>query len=223
VVLRDERDECTVTVWGNHTNILNETAIGRPVTFLRVCLTEFEGKIQVAMPKDSSVILGNTTQTIPIMHWLQRVGTTAVTVQQVHQQQHNCSNYNALTTPQAIAVQESTVLCIHGILAKVVHEMVQMKDCTQRPLITISIADGPPKAFLTIQFWNAPDGTTETFEQQLHQAVNVTKIRVVADSERGNRYESIGAHSKVTSLKNPTLETWWFQPQPKITADAAQP
>lgn len=118
---------------------------------------------------------------------------------------------------------ESTVLCIHGILAKVVHEMVQMKDCTQRPLITISIADGPPKAFLTIQFWNAPAGTAESFEQQLHQAVNVTKIRVVADSERGNRYESIGAHSKVTTCKNPTLETWWFQPQPKITADAAQP
>lgn len=99
VVLRDERDECTVTVWGNHTNILNETAIGRPVTFQRVCLTEFEGKIQVAMPKDSSVSLGNTNQTIPIMHWLQQVGTTAVTVQQVHQQQHNSSNYNALTTP----------------------------------------------------------------------------------------------------------------------------
>jgi hypothetical protein len=85
VVLRDEQDECTVTVWGNHTNILNEAAIGRPVTLLRVCLTEFEGKIQVAMPKDSSVCLGNTAQTIPILHWMQRVGTTAMTVQQVRQ------------------------------------------------------------------------------------------------------------------------------------------
>jgi hypothetical protein len=108
-------------------------------------------------------------------------------------------------------------------LAKVVQEMVQMKDSTQRTLITISIADGPPKAFLTIQFWNPSAGTAEAFEQQLHQAVNVTRIRVIADLERGNRYESIGAHSKVTSFKNPTLEAWWFKPQPKITDDTAQP
>ena len=89
VVLRDELDECTVTVWGNHTNILNEAAIGRPVTLQRVCLTAFEGKIQIAMPKDSSVALGNTPQTIPILHWMQRVGTTAVTVTQVRQRQYS--------------------------------------------------------------------------------------------------------------------------------------
>jgi hypothetical protein len=83
VVLRDENHECTVTVWGNHTNILNESAIGRPVTIQRVCLSEFEGKVQVAMPKDSSVALGNTAATAPLMVWLQRVGTAVVTVQQV--------------------------------------------------------------------------------------------------------------------------------------------
>jgi hypothetical protein len=213
VVLRDELDECTVTVWGNHTNILNEAAIGRPVTLQRVCLTAFEGKIQIAMPKDSSVALGNTPQTIPILHWMQRVGTTAVTVTQVRQRQYSNECENVLTTLQAIAMQQSTVVCIHGILAKVVHEIVQMKDSTQRPLITISIADGPPKAFLTIQFWNASSGTAELFEQLMHQAVNVTKIRVVADPERGNRYESIGALSKVFNCKNPPLETWWFRPE----------
>ena len=213
VVLRDELNECTVTVWGNHTNVLNEASIGRPVTLLRVCLTEFEGKIQVAMPKDCSVALGNTVQTIPIMHWMQRVGTTAVSVQQVRTQQHIYTCCYRFTTPQAIAVSQSTVVCIHGILAKVVHEMVQMKDGTQRPLTTITIADGPPKVALLIQFWNASTGMGEMFEQLLHLAVNVTKIRVIADPERGNRYESIGAHSKVTSSKNSALETWWFKPE----------
>jgi hypothetical protein len=110
-------------------------------------------------------------------------------------------------------VKKSTVICIHGIVAKVVHETVSMKDGGQRPLTTITIADGPPKAFITIQFWNTSSETAESFEQQLHQAVNVTKIRVIADIERGNRYESVGAHSKVTNCKNPTLETWWFKPQ----------
>lgn len=85
VVLRDEFTECTVTVWGNHTNILNDTAIGRPVTLQRICLTEFEGKTQIAMPKDSSVALGNTAATAQIMLWLQRVGTAAISVQQVPQ------------------------------------------------------------------------------------------------------------------------------------------
>ncbi len=92
-------------------------------------------------------------------------------------------------------------------------EIVAMKDGTHRPLVTIQVADGPPKAFMTIQFWNASPGTAEHFEQLLHQAVNVTKIRVIADQERGNRYESIGTQSKVNSEKNPSLETWWFQPK----------
>ena len=83
VVLRDEGNECTVTVWGNHTNILNESAIGRPVTIQRICLTEFDGKVQIAMPKDSSVALGNTAATAPMMVWMQRAGTTPVSVKQV--------------------------------------------------------------------------------------------------------------------------------------------
>jgi hypothetical protein len=83
VVLRDEKDECTVTVWGNHTNLLNESSIGRPVTLQRICLTEFEGTMQIAMPKDASVSLGSTSVTVPIVHWMQRVGTTPISVQEV--------------------------------------------------------------------------------------------------------------------------------------------
>jgi hypothetical protein len=83
VVLSDEQDEVTVTVWGNHTNMLNESAIGRPVTLQRVCLSEFEGRIQVAMPKDCSVAIGNTATTVPILQWFHRVGNNAMTVQQV--------------------------------------------------------------------------------------------------------------------------------------------
>jgi hypothetical protein len=43
VVLRDEYGECVVCVWGNHTSILNESTIGRSVTFQRVCIQEYEG------------------------------------------------------------------------------------------------------------------------------------------------------------------------------------
>jgi hypothetical protein len=117
-----------------------------------------------------------------------------------------------LMLSQAIAIESSTVICVHGILAKVVFENIAMKDGSTRPLITITIANGPPKALLTIQFWNPSPGTTELFEQLLHQAVNVTKLRVVADLERGNRYESIGSHTRVASVIDPSLEAWWFKP-----------
>jgi hypothetical protein len=212
VVLRDENTECTVTVWGNHTNILNESALGRPVTFQRVCINEYEGKLQIAMPKDTSVALGNTAATAPLMIWFQRVGTLPVPLQQVGDSTHT-NLTQQLTTTQAITMTQSTLICVHGILGKVMSETVAMKDGTHRPLVTIQVADGPPKAVLTIQFWNASPGTAEQFEQLLHQAVNVTKIRIIADAERGNRYESVGTHSKVISVKNPPLETWWFQPQ----------
>lgn len=83
VVLRDEHAECVCTVWGNHTNVINEQAIGRPITLQRICLTEYEGKVQIAMPKDSSVSIGNTPATAPIMLWMQQAGSNMHTVQQV--------------------------------------------------------------------------------------------------------------------------------------------
>jgi hypothetical protein len=89
-----------------------------------------------------------------------------------------------------------------------------MKDGTTRPLTTLYIADGPPKAFMTIQCWNLGAGAVLAFEQLLQQSVNITKIRCMVDKERGNTFETIGLHSRMSSCKNPDLETWWFKPLP---------
>lgn len=97
VILRDECGECWITVWGNHTNIIDESAVGRPITLQRVCLTEFEGQIQISMPKDSSVSLGNTPNTAPIMIWLQRVGNTPQSVQQVRHAQITPQHFVMIT------------------------------------------------------------------------------------------------------------------------------
>ncbi len=83
VILRDQHAECYVTVWGNHTNIINECTIGKPITLQRICVTEYEGKLQIAMPKDSSVTMGNTQQTVPIIQWLHNAGSTFHSVTQV--------------------------------------------------------------------------------------------------------------------------------------------
>jgi hypothetical protein len=124
VVIRDEIAECVVTVWGNHTNVLNEAIIGRPITLLRVCLTEYEGKIQIAMPKDSSISIGNTPATAPIMLWMQRAGSNMLTVQQVRCEQIvNCLSITDCFV-QAIAGEATSVIGLHGILAKVDQEDV---------------------------------------------------------------------------------------------------
>ena len=90
-----------------------------------------------------------------------------------------------------------------------------MKDGTTRPLTTLYIADGPPKSFLAIQCWNAGAGTVQAFEQFLQQSVNITKIRCSADKELGNTFQTIGLLSRMSSCKNPDLETWWFKPPPE--------
>ena len=74
VLLRDEHNECIVCVWGNHTTMLNESAVGRAVTFHRVNIQEHEGTLQLGMPKDSSVALGNTPRTLEILEWLHETG-----------------------------------------------------------------------------------------------------------------------------------------------------
>ena len=79
-MLRDEHGECLACVWGNHTQIINESTIGRAVTFCRVAIQEYEGTIQLSMPKDSSISIGNTPLTAPILTWYALCGTVVHTI-----------------------------------------------------------------------------------------------------------------------------------------------
>ncbi len=105
---------------------------------------------------------------------------------------------------------DTTITCVHGILAKVTTENITLKTGIERALTTIALASGPPKAFLHIQFWNVTNGHAKKWEGMLHEAVNVTKVRCTADKERGNSFESIGDVSTIVRNANTTLEDWWF-------------
>ena len=99
ITLRDEHGQCSVCVWGNHTTVLHDGCVGRPITFNRVSVQEHEGKLQLGMPKDSSVALGSTPKTNKIQAWLDVVGLTPISV------------------IEAIALKDTTITCVHGILA----------------------------------------------------------------------------------------------------------
>lgn len=195
VVLRDEYGECVMCVWGNHTQILNESSVGRSITGFRVCVQEFEGALQVSMPKDSSITIGNTPKSLPILNWLYKVGNSIITV------------------PQALALSTPSVVAIHGILSKVTSETITMKEGKVVQLTTVSIADGPPHAVVLINFWHARPDQVTMWESMLHQAVKANMIRCNVKAERGNSYESIGALSRITIETNTTLEDWWFTPE----------
>jgi hypothetical protein len=192
VILRDEHGECIVCVWGNHTTVLHDGCIGRPITFNRVSVQEHEGKLQLNMPKDSSVALGSTPKTNKIQAWLDVVGLSPIAVS------------------EAIALKNTTIICVHGILAKVTSETVTLKTGIERALTTIAVAAGPPKSFLYIQFWNVTHAQAEKWEDMLHVAVNVNKIRCSSDPDRGNSFESIGDVSSVVRSADIPLEDWWF-------------
>jgi hypothetical protein len=192
IILRDEHGECIVCVWGNHTSVINDGCIGRHITFNRVSVQEHEGNLQLGMPKDSNVALGSTQKTNKIQSWFDIVGLSPITV------------------VEAISLKHTTITCIHGILAKVTSELVTLKSGIERPLTTMAIAAGPPKAFLYIQFWNVAQDQAQKWEDLLHVAVNVNKIRCSSDADRGNSFESIGNVSTVVRSEDTPLEDWWF-------------
>ena len=192
VILRDEVGECVVCVWANHTTLIHEGCIGRPVTFNRVSIKEHEGNLQLSMPKDSTVAMGATPKTNKIQAWLSVVGQTPISV------------------VEAISLKTTTITCIHGMLAKVSTETVTLKTGIERALTTLALAAGPPKAFLYIQFWNVANEHAKQWEEMLHLAVNVNKVRCTADGERGNTFESIGDVSTVVRNTDTSLEDWWF-------------
>ena len=183
-------------VWGNHTTVLNEGCVGRPITFHRVGVQEHEGQLQLSMPKDSSVALGATPMTNKIQAWLSIVGLTPISVL------------------EAINLKATTITCIHGILAKIKVETVTLKTGTEKELTTIAIAEGPPKAFLYIQFWSANKKIVGTWDIMLHNAVNVNKVRCSSD-ERGNQFESIGDITNIVLHTDTPLEDWWLSKDTK--------
>ena len=181
-------------VWGNHTQILNEGAVGRAVTFHRICIQEYEGTLQITTPKDSSLSLGNTPSTTSIQSWLVNAGS------------------NLQTVEQALALNTPSVIGLHGILAKVVSETITMKDGKVCNLTTITVANGPPLQTMSVNFWHAKADQVSHWEDMIHQGVNVAMIRCVHEKERGNRFESIGSLSKITRAYNESMEQWWLKP-----------
>jgi hypothetical protein len=133
VTLRDSFAECEICVWGNHTHILNESSIGRPVTFNRICLTEYMQNVSVHMPKDASLILGSSPETVMVMKWFQQMGNTHVTI------------------ADALQLQVSNIIGIVGILGRIVSEIVTTKDGQTRDITTLFILAGPPCIVLTIE------------------------------------------------------------------------
>ncbi len=146
VLLRDAEHECEVCVWGNHTHLLNESSIGRPVTLNRVCLTEFLDRVSIHMPKDSSVNLGSSPNTIPIMQWF------------------NQSGHNSISVAAALEYPKSDVIAIVGILGRIVSEIVTSKDGQTENVTTIYIAAGPPRIFLTIALINPKPEKIESYQ-----------------------------------------------------------
>ena len=198
VVLRDEHGECVACVWGNHTQIINESTIGRPVTFQRVCLQDYEGIVQLAMPKDASITLGSTPKTAPVNAWFFKSGNTVMSV------------------PEAQLLEKSSIIAMHGIIAKVSTESITLKDGIVCPLTTVILADGPPHAAVSIQFWNAKPDQVSKWDDMLHQAANVTMIRCNhASAQRGNGYDAIGSLTKIIRASDPILEAYWLKPKKK--------
>lgn len=198
VVLRDEHGECMVCVWGNHTQIINEGAVGRAVTFHRICIQEYEGILQITTPKDSSISVGNTPNTAPILSWLHNAGS------------------NWQTVVEALALTTSSVIGLHGILAKVVSEQITMKDGKVCNLTTITVANGPPLQTTSVNFWHTKSDQVSKWEDMLHQGVNVAMIRCVHEKERGNRFESVGSLSTITRAYNASMEQWWLKPETSV-------
>jgi hypothetical protein len=195
ILLRDEHGECMVCVWGNHTTMLNESVVGRAVTFHRVNIQEHEGILQLGTPKDSSITLGNTPRTLEILDWLHEHGNVCTTVQ------------------AALALTQPAVHGVHGILAKVATETITMKDGKMSKLTCMTISSGPPQVDIVVNFWNAPPARVASWEDMIHHSVNLTMVRCNVQST-GNCYDSIGNHSRLAIVVNSELETWWFQPRP---------
>ena len=193
IILRDEHAECKVCIWGNHTQMITESAVGRPISCNRVCLQEYEGEVQWAMPKDCSISLGTTPKTAPIMSWLHKAGNAAIPVE------------------AAVALNEPRVIAIQGMLAQVTSETITTKSGSVVPLTTVVIATGPPYAVLRVQFWNASQEQTHQWSDMVHNAVKVTMIRCQHQPERGNQFESIGQLSRILLQKDGTLEKWWLK------------
>jgi hypothetical protein len=213
VVLRDSHHECEVCVWGNHTHLLNAASIGRPVTLSRICLTEFAEKVTIHMPKDSSVNLGSSPETIPVMQWFNQSGNTSITV------------------AAALEYPKSDVIAIVGMLGRIVSEIVTSKDGQTENVTTFYIVAGPPQVVMTISFINPKpekiencqvrmmlnnhNSTKTHFQSYLHRVVKISKVRCEV-LPTGPRFTSIGGITFVTPTEDTGLSSWWLNKKTNV-------
>lgn len=194
---RDATGEAIVCLWNNHSNIITDECVGRPVLFAGVTVGELDGAPILKLPKASSISIGDRPETRAVKDWWNLQGHDIIDVGQAEQ---------GFTGPQIVSVK--------GMLAKIVDQNITTQNGASRNLVTLHITGGPPTASITVQFWNSTDGQAKRFEAFLHQSVVIRKMRAYIDVMRGSTFESIGQVTSITKVEDQVLMKWWFTPRP---------
>jgi hypothetical protein len=138
VVLRDASGECIVCLWNNHSSIVTDESVGRPVFFAGVTIGELDGAPVLKLPKAASISIGDRPETRAVKEWWNAQGSQVIDVGLAEK---------GFTGPQIVSVK--------GMLAKIVDQQIITQSGASRNLVTLHIASGPPTSSITVQFWNS--------------------------------------------------------------------
>jgi hypothetical protein len=103
-------------------------------------------KVSIHMPKDSSVNLGASPDTLQITQWF------------------NQSGHASMSVVAALEITKSSIIAITGILGKILSEIVTSKDGQTENNTTLYIVAGPPRVVLYITFVNQKQDKIDSYQ-----------------------------------------------------------
>jgi len=163
IFLMDSHGVTGLTVWNADVHKFSKNVLGGVVTVTRASVSIYQGKKNLVLSKDSSVVVDTVTQ-CPMSEWWERL-----------------SARSPLPLPAAVIAADNTVINVFGVLAFVSNETKEVNGLV-RCVTSVHLAS--QTARFQLRGWDLEQTTLDGIEQLRDRVVQVRRVRVTCFAEQ---------------------------------------
>jgi hypothetical protein len=192
VLLCDKFGSTGLTVWHGDVQKFSKVVLGTVVTITRASVSVYQGKKNLVLSKDSSVVVGRPMGTSPVADWWSQLAQAA-----------------PLPLTAAAVAMDNAMINVFGIIGLISHEDKEVHGVVRR-VTTVHLAS--PTAKLQLRGWDLEPDTLLQWHNRLDSVVKVCRIRMTsfAEAKIGEILDSPEG-TVVSSHSDPELTAFWAE------------
>lgn len=192
ILLCDKFGNTGLTVWHGDVEKFQKVVLGNVVSITRASVSVYQGKKNLVLSKDSSVVVGRPLGSSAVADWWSQLAQSA-----------------PLPLAAAVVAMDNAIINVFGIIGLISHEDKEVHGVVRR-VTTVHLAS--PTAKLQLRGWDLEQETLLQLHSRLDSVVKVCRIRMTsfAEAKIGEILDSPEG-TVLSPHSDPELEAFWAE------------